>query len=716
MKGLAVRAAVLATIAIVVAVSLRFDLHEYLTLDALKERRDAFQSYYSEHRLRTVLVFLAVYIATTAASLPGATVLTLAGGALFGIWLGTALVSVASTLGATLAFLSARFVFRRAVQNRFADRLRRIDEGIERDGALYLFTLRLIPAFPFFIINLAMGLTPIKTTTFLVVSQIGMLPATVVYVNAGTQLAEVDSVGGVLSADIVGSFVLIALFPFVARRVVEVVKRRWSLRAYDRPARFDYDLVVIGAGAAGLVSAIVATTVRARVALIERHKMGGDCLNTGCVPSKALLRSAHLVAEARRSRELGVASMTADFSFADVMERVGRVIRAIEPHDSAERYRGLGADVYEAEARIRTPFEVELRGAESRSVTTRAIVVASGAAPFVPPIEGLADADFLTSETVWNLRELPARLVVLGGGPVGCELAQAFRRLGSEVCLVEQASRLLNREDTDVSEHLRSRLEGEGIRLLMEHRAVSVRRSESQRALMCEGNEGAVAVPFDRILVAVGRKPRVEGFGLEELGVRVEQRGTIASDEFLRTSVPNIYVCGDVAGPYQFTHTASHQAWYAAVNALFSPLWSFRPDYRVIPWCTFTDPEVARVGLSESEATDRGIAYEVTRYGFEHLDRAVTEDACAGFVKVLTPRGKDRILGATIVGPRAGELVAEYVLAMKHGIGLRKILGTIHTYPTLAESSRFVAGEWQKRHKPEVALRLLERYFAWRRR
>lgn len=684
----------------------------YLSLSELQQRRAELLALGSEHPVALALGFSTMYVFVTAFSLPGAAVMTLVGGAVFGLVEGAVLVSFASTTGATLAFLTSRFLLRDAIQRRFAERMSAINLEIARDGAFYLFMLRLVPAVPFFLVNLLMGLTPMRARTFYWVSQIGMLPGTLVYINAGTQLAGLHSLAGIASPGLLGAFGLLGIFPWLARGLDRGLRARRLYRRWPRPRRFDRNLVVIGAGAAGLVTAYIGATVRAKVTLVEKHRMGGDCLNYGCVPSKALIRSARVLSLARRAPEFGLRTLELGFDFAQVMARVRRVIAAVAPHDSVERYAGMGVDVRQGAARITSPWCVEIDG---QPLTTRAIVIAAGAEPLVPPIPGLAEAGFLTSDTVWNLRELPRRLLVLGGGPIGCELTQAFARFGAQVTQVELADRLLLREDPEVSMFVRARLERDGVKVLLGHKAVAVDHDTDGKRLVCEAAGARVTVPFDRILVAVGRRPRTAGYGLEELGIPLTKARTIETNEYLETPFPNIYACGDVAGPYQFTHAAAHQAWYAAVNALFGRFRRFRADYSVMPAVTFTDPEVARVGLNESEAEAQGIVCEVTRYGIDDLDRAIAEEEAQGWVKVLTVPGKDRILGATIVGEQAGELLAEFVLAMRQRIGLNKILGTIHAYPTLAESNRYAAGAWKKAHAPQAALRWLERYHRWQR-
>ena len=692
-----------------------FDLGRYLNLQTLKEQQAAIAAFYAEKPLLTVAIYFVVYVISTALSLPGATLLTLAGGAVFGLLWGLVIVSFASTLGATLAFLMARFLLRDWVESRFGQRLATIDAGVKGEGAFYLFTLRLVPVFPFFLINLLFGLTAMKARTFYWVSQLGMLAGTVVYVNAGTQLGKLESLSGILSPGLLGSFVLLGVFPLLARKIVEAIHSNKVFAGWKKPARFERNIVVIGGGSAGLVTAYIGAAVKAKVTLVEKHKLGGDCLNTGCVPSKALIRSAKLLAQMARSKEFGIASARAEFDFATVMERVQSVIKTIEPHDSAKRYSGLGVDVVAGTAKIVSPWEVEItRDDGSRqSLTTRSIVIATGARPFVPPIPGIEQVGYLTSDNLWALRELPKRLVVLGGGPIGCELTQAFARFGSQVSQVEMGPRLLSREDPEVSELVAERFRTEGVAVLVNHRAKGFVIENGEKILIAGLDGKDVRLPFDAVLVAVGRAANLKGFGLEELGVPTGK--TVDTNEFLQTKYPNIYAAGDVAGPFQFTHTAAHQAWYAAVNALFDPLKKFKADYSVIPWATFIEPEVARVGLNELEAKEKGIAYEVTTYSIDDLDRAIADSVAHGFIKVLTVPGKDKILGVTLVGEHAGDLIAEYVLAMKQGIGLNKILGTIHIYPTLAEANKFVAGNWKRAHAPEKLLAWVERFHTWRR-
>ena len=708
---------VLVALLAAVAAYLLFDLGRFFSLDYIKGAQAEFAALYAARPTQVIAMFLAVYVTVTALSIPGAAVLTLLAGAVFGLLVGTVVVSFASSIGATLAMLVSRYLLRDGVKSRFGARLADIDKGVEREGAFYLFTLRLVPVFPFFVINLLMGLTKMKATTFYWVSQLGMLAGTLVFVNAGTQLARIDSLKGILSPGLLLSFVLLGLFPLVAKKVIEAVKARrvYARWAHLRPKKFDRNMVVIGAGAAGLVASYIAAAVKAKVTLVEKHKMGGDCLNYGCVPSKALIKTATLARQIRHSADYGIKSAEYQLDFAQVMERIAQVVKDIEPHDSIERYTGLGVDVQIGSAKILDPWHVQISHGDGSTqvLSTRSIVIATGAAPFVPPLPGLNDVGYVTSDTLWELRVQPRRLVVLGGGPVGCELAQSFARLGSQVTQIEMAPRIMMREDEDVSAYAREALEGDGVQVLTGHKALRCEKVGDDKFIIVQAAGVEKRIGFDLLLCAVGRVSRLQGFGLEELGIPTQR--TVVTDDYLQTLYPNILAAGDVAGPYQFTHTAAHQAWYAAVNGLFGTFKKFKADYSVIPWATFIDPEVARVGLNEQEAKEKGIAVEVTRYGIDDLDRAIADSAAYGWVKVLTAPGRDRILGVTIVGIHAADLLAEYVLAMKHGLGLNKILGTIHTYPTLAEANKFVAGEWKRAHQPLGLLKWVERLHTWRR-
>lgn len=710
---------ILVLFAIAITSFFYFDLGSQLTLANLKEQQAAFDAQYQAAPFLVIGIFFLVYVAATAASLPGALILTLAAGALFGVLAGTIIVSFASTIGATIAFLSSRYLFRDTIKARFGDRLKAIDDGVEKDGPFYLLTLRLVPIFPFFLINLLMGLTAIKARTFYIVSQIGMLLGTLVYVNAGTQLANIDEVSDIGSPGLLLSFAALGITPWIGKWIVGLIKRRKVYARWTRPKKYDRNMVVIGAGAAGLVSSLIAATVKAEVTLVEAGKMGGDCLNYGCVPSKALIKSAKVAEQMRHGDIYGLNKVEPEYSFKAVMQRIHGIIADIAPHDSVERYTDLGVDVVKGYATIVDPWTVEIKreDGETQRLTTRSIVIATGGRPFVPDLPGIDDVGYVTSDTLWKefakLDDIPKRMIVLGGGPIGCELSQAFARLGAEVVQVERSDRLLAREDDEVADLALGAQRASGVEVLTGHDAIRCELVDGEKRLILSADGKEKSIAFDALVVAVGRSARLSGFGLEQLGIETDR--TVVTDDYLATLYPNIFAAGDVAGPYQFTHVASHQAWFAAVNALFGQFRKFKADYRVIPWTTFIDPEIARVGLNEQDAKAQGIGYEVTTYQMHELDRAIADSATQGFVKVLTPPGKDKILGVTIVGDHAGELLAEYVLAMKYKLGLNKILGTIHTYPTMAEANKYAAGEWKRAHAPEGLLRWVERYHSWMR-
>ncbi|MCD9548714.1 pyridine nucleotide-disulfide oxidoreductase [Photobacterium carnosum] len=694
-----------------------FDLGQFLTLDAAKQEQLTLQHHILENPITAYISFFSLYILVTALSIPGASILTLLGAALFGFWASLIMVSFASTIGATLAFLSSRFILRDWVQTKFGNRLTTLNNGIEKEGGFYLLSLRLIPVFPFFLINLLMGLTIIKTRTFFWVSQLGMLAGTAVYINAGTQLGKIDSLSGIVSVPVLFSLVLLGLFPLLTKWIMKTMTMKKQYQQWQKPARFDQNLVVIGAGSGGLVSAYIAAAVKAEVTLIERYKMGGDCLNTGCVPSKALIRAAHTAADIKNASTLGIDAQINHINFAQVMGRIHNVIAKIEPHDSIERYSQLGVNCVTGDATILSPWEVEVNGTR---ITTRNIVIATGARPLVPAIPGLDTVNYLTSDTVWQLTALPKRLLILGGGPIGCELAQSFCRLGAEVTIVERSPQLLNREDLDAAQLVEQSLTHDGVNILLQHNAVqfeSTLDDNGQRIqrVVVEHDNQQVSIEFDAVMVALGRVANVQGFGLEELGITTTERGTVAVNQYLQTQYPNIYAVGDVAGPYQLTHVAAHQAWYAAVNSLFGAVKKFKVDYSVIPAVTYTAPELARVGINEKEAQAQGIDYEVTRYGLDDLDRAIADGYDEGFIKILTPKGSDKILGATIVGHHAGDLLAEFTLAMRHNLGLNKILDTIHPYPTMSEGAKYTAGVWKKAHAPQKLLAWVKKYHQWMR-
>lgn len=710
MKKLTPKLLLVLIILIIVFLFQYFGLSEYLTLDYIKANQIRFQDYYAQNTIFTLASFFLIYVITTALSLPGAAVLTLTAGALFGLVTGIIIVSFASTIGATLAFLSSRFLLRGYVEKKFKKYIDPINKGIEKDGSFYLFTLRLIPVFPFFVINLVMGITKINTLKFFLVSQIGMLAGTLVYVNAGLQLGNLNSLSGILSFKLIGSFALLGLFPLLAKKIVNLMKSNKVYKAYSKPKNIEYNMVVIGGGSAGLVTSYISAAVKAKVALIEKHKMGGDCLNTGCVPSKAIIKSAKLAHQMKNANKYGLESATPGIDFKKVMGRVHNVIAKIEPHDSMERYRGLGVECIQGAAKIISPWEVEVNG---KILTTQNITIATGASPFVPPIPGMDKITPLTSENLWELEELPKQMIVLGGGPIGCEMAQSFNRLGSQVTQVEMMDRIMGIEDPEVSQIIEDKFKSEGVNVLTKHKAKEIKTDGSRKILIVEFEGKDIELEFDEILVAVGRRANIKGFGAEELGIKLRQNKTIEANEYLETNFPNIYVCGDVTGPFQLTHTAAHQAWYCAVNALFGKLKKFKVDYSVIPWATYSDPEVASVGINEQRAKKEGISYELTTYGIDDLDRAIADSEDHGVVRVLTEVGSDKILGATIVGNHASDLLLEFISAMKHGFGLNKILGTIHIYPTMGEANKYLAGNWKKKQTSETVFKWLAKFHKW---
>ena len=710
-------------VTLVIAGFFLFGFNDLLTLDGIQSRLGQFYEWRNQSPLLVGGLFFLAYVLVAAFSLPGAAIMTLLAGALFGLWWGLLLASFASSIGAFFAFLTSRYLLRDSFQAKFASKLNSINEGIEKDGGFYLFTLRLLPLFPFFIVNILMGLTTIKARTYYWVSQLGMLAGTFVYVNAGVQLAQIESLKDIISPTLLGSFALLAIFPLLAKKALDWYKARQVYKGWNKPKSFDQNMVVIGAGAGGLVSSYIAATVKAKVTLIEANKMGGDCLNYGCVPSKSLIKSAKIAHHMRHAEEYGLQNVEVDYDFKAVMSRIQQVIKKIEPNDSVERYTSLGVEVIKGYATIINPWTVEVKGYDGQvqQLTTRNIVIAAGSRPFIPPIDGLETVNYLTSDNLWeklsHQQSPPKRLIIIGGGPIGCELSQAFARLGSEVTQIERGSRLLKKEDLEVADYAKECLQADGVRVLLNHDTVRCERdkgnNELQRLMVKDQQGLETTLEFDALILAVGREARTTGYGLENLGIDTE--GTIVTNDYLETKFPNILAAGDVAGPYQFTHVASHQAWYAAVNALFGGLKKFKVDYRVIPWVTFIDPEIARVGLNEQEAKEQGIKFEVTRYDIAHLDRAITESQATGWVKILTVPNKDKILGVTIVGHHAGELLAEYVLAMKHNLGLNKVLGTIHTYPTMSEANKYVAGEWKRNHAPETLLKWVEKYHRFKR-
>lgn len=690
-------------------------IKQSLTLQGLQAQLETLRALQQNSGTLPQLVFVGVYILVAALSLPIAAVMSLLGGALFGFVQGTILVLWGATTGASLAMIVSRTLLRDWVRKRLGDRIQNFEKGIAKEGAFYLFALRVVPAFPFWVVNLLSGLTPIPLRTFFWVSLIGMAPGTMAYVFAGRQFGHLTSLSGILSPGLFAGLVALGIFPLLSRVLLQRIQAGKVYKGFVRPKSFDYNFIAIGAGAGGLVTSYIGSAVGAKVALIERHKMGGDCLNTGCVPSKALIHAAKVVHQARKAHGFTSNTLSFEIDTAKILAKVQETVRAIAPHDSVERYQSLGVDIFQGEAHLLGPWTVEVNG---KRITAPSIVLATGGEPVIPAIPGIEKVHVLTSDTFWDVTHLPRKLVVLGGGPIGSELAQACARLGVKVTQIERSNRLLGREDVEVSALVQERFEADGV-------VVRTGRVATRFELDTQGQQWIVHAPtagtgpeekepFDAVLVALGRKARHSDW-MKTLGIQLRPNGTIDANGLLQTNYPNIYAVGDATGPYQFTHFAAHQAWYAALNALLAPFWSFKADYRVIPWCTYSDPQVARVGLCENDAKEKGIAYESSVYPFHDLDRAIADEETHGFVKVLTVPGKDTILGVTIAGAHAGEMLAEWTLAIQNGLGLKKIMGTIHAYPTFAESSKYAAGIWTRNHKPERALKWARRFFAWRR-
>lgn len=725
---------------------------DWFSLAQLQSQYQVLQAWHAQAPWAVRAAFFALYVLLASAAVPGIVVLTLAGGAVLGFGWGLLLVSFASSLGATLCLLVVRHVLAESLPANLGTgmtrRLGQMTRGLEREGVFYVLSLRLIPLVPFGLVNVLMGLTRMPAWRFYLFSQIGMLPATVIYVQAGTQLGQLQSVSDILRPQVGAALIALALAlactPWLARRLLAWLRRRTVAARWKRPVRFDYNLIVIGGGAGGLVSAYVAAHAQARVALVEAGEMGGDCLNRGCVPSKALVHSARIAHLARHAAGFGIYTGPVQVDFAAVMQRVRSIIAAIAPNDSPERYRAMGVEVLQAYAYIVDPWTVELRrsGQAPERISARSIIVATGSRAAVPAIAGLQDSGYVTSDTLWDALErtatLPRRIAIVGGGPVGCELAQALARLGAQVSLVEAAPAVLSQEDADVSALVQSALSADGVRVYTGHQVLRcetlpahagadkllvLRQSAAlggQASAMpstSAAQKDEFALPYDLLLCATGRQARLRGFGLEALGIASDRH--LHTDAYLQTLIPSIYAAGDVVGPYQFTHAAAHQAWYAAVNALLDGWGAMRPDYSVLPTAVYVAPEVARVGINEQQAKARGIAYEVTRFELAGLDRAICDAAQgavpAGFVKVLTVPGRDTLLGVSIVGEHAAELLASYALAMRQGIGLKTILATIHSYPTLSESAKQVAGQWQRAHLPAATMPWLARWHRWRR-
>ncbi|MEC9374955.1 MAG: FAD-dependent oxidoreductase [Pseudomonadota bacterium] len=693
----------LALLALALALLIQFDLEKILSIENFKANQSAISLWLNSNYWLALAGFFTLYIGITALSIPGAALMSLIAGALFGTVTGTLVASFASTIGASLAFLLSRYLFQKLTERKLSRYIKKINKGIRKEGNFYLFAIRLVPLFPFFVINAVMGLTRIPLTNFYWVSQLGMFPATLVFVNAGTQISNISKTQDILSWQLLSSFLLLGIFPLITKRLMNYSRRKKEQRQFKKPANFENNLVVIGAGSAGLVTAYIASQAKAKVTLIERAKMGGDCLNTGCVPSKALIRSSKIMSDIKRSSEFGISTITPQVNLKEVMQRVMDVISQIEPHDSTQRYSELGVNCIEGNAVIRSPWTVEVNG---KLITTRSIVIATGGNPSVPNIPGLSEIDYLTSENIWGLEETPENLLVIGGGAIGCEMSQAFKRLGSNVTIVETRDRLLAAEDDEASAFIEKSFIDEGIKVITDAKPSNFSTTNNIKSLTIKTPKGKKIINFDSVLIATGRLAETNNLGLEDLGIKVNENGTVQVNNYLQTIYPSIYACGDAVGSQYLTHAAAHEAWHCAMNSLYGHWWRISVDSSLIPHAIFCDPEVAAIGLNEASAKKQNIKYEVTRYEISDLDRAIIDNEAKGFIKVLTIPGSDKILGVTIVGTHAGENIHEYVLAMQNDLGLNKILGTIHIYPTFTEGNKYLAGNWRKANLSKTLIKI----------
>lgn len=687
----------------------QLEINQYLNFEYIKSNHSMLLEFYHSRRAMVIIVFFCGYVLVAALSLPGAAIMTILGGAIFGIFPGLLIISAASTVGALCAFLLVRLLLLDYVQHKYSHKLIKINAGIEQEGAYYLFALRLVPIMPFFLVNALMALTSIRALPYTIASMLGMLPGTFIYIFLGTNIASIDSLTGILSWPMIFSLVMLGIFPLLAKRALRWHKQYKILKQHSKPVKYDYNVVVIGGGSAGLVAAYISSQVQAKVALIESNAMGGDCLNTGCVPSKSLIKAAKIVNYQQTYNRFGLDELTVDFDFSKIMQHVKDSIDKIAPHDSIERYTKLGVECLQGQAEIIDPYRVKVK---DMLLTTKKIVIATGAKPFVPNIPGLAEVAYLTSDNIWDLKEQPKNMIVLGAGPIGLELSQAFARLGTKVSVIEMQDRILPAEDMQVSELITAKLSSI-LKIYTKHKAKAVVKKSDGNYLRVVAGEKTIDMPFDSILIALGRRANTKGLGIEKLGIDLNDNGTVRANQHLQTNYPNIYVCGDVTGPMQFTHTAGYQGTIAALNALFGYLKGFPTDYRVIPRTTFVDPEVSRVGLNEQEAIHNKIDYDVVQYDLSELDRAIVDEVDYGFVKVILAKNTDKILGVTIVSENSGELITEFVLAMKYNLGLNKILHTIHAYPTMAEANKAVAGVWRKTTTSAKTLIWLKKIFTW---
>lgn len=686
---------------------------EYLSLAFVKENINSIKNYVNYNYTTSALSYLIIYSLSSALAIPSALILTLSSGILFGLVPGILLTSLGSTLGAVLAFLISRYLFLDLFKSKFRNQYEQMDKEIKKNGNLHLLTLRLVPIFPFWLVNLLMGLSEISLWRYLFISFAGMIPATIVYVYAGLSLSSISELRDVISPSIFFSLLLLSILPYVLRAVVNYYLKKKLYRHYKKPRAFDYNLIIIGGGSAGLVTTFIARILKAKVAIIEKEKMGGDCLNTGCVPSKSLIKIAKIISYGKTPSSWGLKNINIDFSFEDIMNKIHSIIKEIEPHDSIVRYTQLGAECFLGQAQILSPWEVQIG---EKIISAKYLVIATGARPIIPQIPGIESISPLTSENIWQLKKQPARLGILGGGVIAAELAQAFSRLGSSVFIIEESSRILSREDEDASGLIHEIFIKEGIKIYTSHTLKKCEKSGDEKILLCIDREGReISLVCDQLFIAIGRKATTSGFGLEKIKLDLNDNGSIKVNEYMQTSLPNIFACGDVAGPFNLTHAASHQAWHTTVNALLGFIKMFKINYSVLPVCTYTDPEIATVGYSKAELIKKSIPFEETIFPMKDLDRAIIEGETCGFVKVFTPPNSDKILGVVIISAEASTMILEFTLAMKHNLGLNKILNTIHAYPGMGEANKYLAGRWKQRKSRLNLLKALERFHTFSR-
>ncbi|MBA3536096.1 MAG: FAD-dependent oxidoreductase [Tatlockia sp.] len=670
--------------------SLRLD--KYLTFTSLRENRATLISWTKEHFFMAALLYMSCYTLAVAASVPGAVFLTLAGGFLFGVVFGTVFVIVSATLGATALFFAVRTSFGDWLAKSALSWLGRMREGFQQNAFSYLLMLRLVPLFPFWVVNIVPALLGVDAKTFIITTFFGILPGSIVYVMVGNGLSHVFEANQTPNLGIIFDIkVLLPLLALAALSFIPILYKRVNPKEQKKNPKTNQikcDLSIIGAGAGGLSVAAVAAQLGLKVVLLESGKMGGDCLNYGCVPSKSLLAAGKIAYQLRHAAQFGISSKGLEIDFKKVMQQVHAVIKVLAKNDSVERFESLGVQVIKAVARF---SGVNTLVAQDRVIEARRIVIATGSSPFKPPIPGLEDTPYLTNETIFNLTEQPKHLIVIGGGPIGCELAQAFSMLGSKITLIEGFN-LLPKDDVDCVAILRAQLKAMGIIIHEQAKVLGV-EPHAHGGIKVSINQAGekLAIRGSHLLIATGRRANVENLDLEKAGIVYSNKG-IEVNSRLQTSNRRVYALGDVVGPYQFTHMATYQAGIVLRNIAFKI--PAKVDYRAIPWVTYTLPEIAHVGLLAEEALKHA-DIQFTEWSFLENDRAQTEHSLEGKIKIISDK-KGRVLGVTIVGAHAGELILPWVIAIREKRTLRSFTDAVSPYPTLSEISKRVAGEFYK--------------------